>query len=131
MVGARPFRDLPKIFDKLRVRSIRALNITMQETVRITHSKAVRTTRVDTGLARSNWVVTFNAPFSGVIPPYRPGVMRGIGERANAQAAIRQGIAAVRRWRVEGNNAVVYITNNTPYTILIVANFSDKYAKTT
>ena len=114
MVGARPFSDLPKIMANIEKRAKRALRITVQEVALTTHSKAIRTTRVDTGVARSNWIMTLGSPFTGVIPAYRPGKMRGIGERANANAARKQGLGVIRRYKVESEQ-IIYITNNTPY----------------
>ena len=48
---------------------------------------AVEATPVDTGLARSNWVASLDAPAVGVVPAHVPGVGGSTGD-ANALAAI-------------------------------------------
>jgi hypothetical protein len=72
----------------------------------------VRGTPVDKGVARSNWRVSLNAPTTGVIPAYAPGRHLGIGETANASAAIGAGRAVIAQVR-EGQT--IYISNSIPY----------------
>jgi hypothetical protein len=72
----------------------------------------VRGTPVDKGVARSNWRVTLNAPSTTVIPAYAPGRKLGIGETANASAAIGAGRAVIARAR-EGST--IHISNSIPY----------------
>lgn len=72
----------------------------------------VRGTPVDKGVARSNWRVSLNAPTTGVIPAYAPGRNLGIGENANASAAIAAGTSVIARVR-EGQT--IYISNSIPY----------------
>lgn len=72
----------------------------------------VRGTPVDKGVARSNWRVTLNAPSTTIIPAYSPGQKLGIGETANASAAIAAGRAVIATAR-EG--ATIHIANSIPY----------------
>lgn len=69
-------------------------------------------TPVDTGRARSNWLVSLVEPRQDEIPPYAPGRRLGKGESANAAAALAQG-AAVIGMRRPGQDIV--ISNNVPY----------------
>lgn len=69
-------------------------------------------TPVDKGVARSNWVVSLDRAFEGTIPAYAPGEGLGVGEAANAQAAIQQALAVIASRR-PGQSIV--IANNLPY----------------
>ena len=53
-------------------------------------------TPVDKGVARSNWRVSVDSPVTTPIQAYSPGSKLGIGERANANAAINAGRVALR-----------------------------------
>lgn len=73
-------------------------------------------TRVDTGLARSNWRVSLGGQTRSVIPPYNPGKKQGIGEAANRRAALAAGNAVLNRigrgklvQSVKITNSVYYI----------------------
>ena len=74
----------------------------------------VKTTRVDTGLARSNWRASVGAPTTANIPPYAPGSKLGLGELANAQAAITQHSQTLAGWK-PSSGIRFYISNNVPY----------------
>lgn len=106
--------DLPRIIARHQRRINRAVEKTTKEAVVKAQETAVLATRVDTGLARSNWFATIGTPSVGVIPPYAPGLKLGKGERANATAAINQAKNVVRAWSLE-SQALIFITNNTPY----------------
>lgn len=69
-------------------------------------------TPVDKGVARSNWRVSVGTPSVGTIGAYSPGDGLGIGEAANAQAAIAQALAAIAARR-PGQS--IFIVNNLPY----------------
>lgn len=69
-------------------------------------------TPVDTGFARSNWIVSLGNPTTGTISPYSPGNKLGIGESPNARGAIAQGRAVIDGFTI---GRVIYIVNNTPY----------------
>lgn len=68
-------------------------------------------TPVDTGRARSNWLVSVNTPRTDTIPPYSPGT-KGSTSGSNVQGALAQGRSAVSGYR-EG--MTIYITNNLDY----------------
>ena len=72
----------------------------------------VLATPVDTGRARSNWITSINRPSSQTIEPYVPGDKLGIGETANAQAAIDQARTVIET-RKSGQS--IHITNNLEY----------------
>jgi hypothetical protein len=71
-------------------------------------------TPVDTGRARSNWLVEVDAPAAGTREPYVPGSKLGTGERDNLQGALDQGAGVVGRFDVKRNQSI-HITNNLPY----------------
>jgi len=78
----------------------------------------VQNTPVDKGVARSNWRVGIGAPTRSVIKAYSPGKNLGIGESANASAAISAGLArigSVRGVSGRGLETAIYISNATPY----------------
>lgn len=76
----------------------------------------VTATPVDTGRARSNWLVSLGSPREEVVPPYSPlpkGTDPGkLGEADNARAAIAQGLAVIGR---RPPNVPIFITNNVHY----------------
>jgi hypothetical protein len=74
----------------------------------------VFSTPVDTGRARSNWIVSIDQPASATVGPYSPGQGLGVGETANAQAALNQAAAQIDRFRL-GANRSIFISNNLPY----------------
>lgn len=87
----------------------------------------VYATPVDEGTARSNWRVGIGASTTSVIKAYAPGKKLGLGERANADAAIAAGFARINSVRgVSGRGGglktAIYITNNTEY----IGNLSGK-----
>lgn len=83
------------------------------QTVSIAVDQAlVLSTPVDTGRARSNWIVSTGQPTSEVIPPYAPGENLGTGEGANANAALEQGRQEAENYRL---GQTLFITNNLPY----------------
>jgi len=84
----------------------------------------VLNTKADTGKARSNWRVGIGAPTRAVIDPYNPypkgskAQGQGIGESANAAAAIAAGnarINSVRGISGVGLTTGIFISNNVDY----------------
>jgi hypothetical protein len=84
----------------------------------------VLNTKADTGKARSNWRVGIGAPARAVIDPYNPYPKgskadgQGIGESANAAAAIAAGnarINSVRGISGVGLTTGIFISNNVDY----------------
>lgn len=68
------------------------------------HAHLVVTTPFKTGKARSNWLVTLNAPSTYVIPTH--------GAEASISTTLADAEAVIRQCK---NNDVIYITNNVPY----------------
>jgi len=76
----------------------------------------VLATPVDTGRARSNWLVSLGNPVEQVIDPYQP-LPKGtnpdkVGETGNARGAIEQGKQVITSRQPE---QTVFITNNVDY----------------
>lgn len=84
-----------------------------RDVTRVIHERVVYSTPVDTGRARSNWLVSADEPINYSIFPYAPGAYLGIDETANAEAAIEQGIAATASLTTK--NERVWIVNNVLY----------------
>lgn len=91
---------------------------------RKTLTSLVLNTKADTGRARSNWRVGIGAPTRANIEPYNPYPKgskangQGIGESANASAAIAAGrarINSVRGISGVGLKTGIFISNNLPY----------------
>lgn len=112
---ARPFANLAE--DMLRLSGTLAgnANNAVRGISAAIHEECVLATPVDTGKARSNWVVTLGTPFIGELNPYSPGSHLGIGERANAEAAIQQGRNILGARQPSEGEAPVFITNNVDY----------------
>lgn len=81
-------------------------------------------TKVDKGVARSNWRVGIGAPTRSVIEAYTPypkgskGGGAGMSEGANAMGAISAGsarIASVKGVSGAGLKTAIFISNNIPY----------------
>lgn len=73
----------------------------------------VVSTPVDTGRARSNWIVALGDAADSPIEAYTPGEDRST-EAANTQAALAQGEAVIRGY-MGGQGTSIHITNNLPY----------------
>ena len=70
-------------------------------------------TPVDTGRARSNWIVELNAPRRATVEPYSPGT-GGSTAGANTTAALEQGRAVISTYNGLRDSAIA-ISNNLPY----------------
>ena len=79
-------------------------------------------TPVDTGRARSNWIVAINSAPEAVIEPYTPGEGGSTGAR-NAQAAIDQGSQVIAGYQ---SGDEIHITNNLPYIQRLNDGYSDQ-----
>lgn len=73
----------------------------------------VSATPVDTGRARSNWIVTLDGPAVGVRDAYFEG-LGGATASANVQAAIEQGLRVTSQYNGDTHREI-HITNNLPY----------------
>jgi hypothetical protein len=114
MVAARPFSQLSSRINKYKDAIDPATTRIIRKVASVGHESLVKNTQVDTGRARSNWVVTVDRLNTTVIPPYAPGERLGIGETANASAAIAQGNVAINSFKV-GPNRSLFITNFVHY----------------
>lgn len=105
----------PRQFSK-RIRKI-AQNIPrntdnlVQKVAIVVDQVVVSETPVDTGRARSNWLVQLGSPASGTIEAYAPGE-QGSTAAQNTQAALDQGEAVIKGYR---GGVEIHITNNLPY----------------
>ena len=109
-----PFSQLPVRMNVRAGQVERNAGKIIRTTARTIDRGVIEDTRVDTGEARSNWVVQVDRPFTSRIPPYAPGKNLGISERGNASAAIAQGAAAIRGFNPKFNRSI-FITNNAPH----------------
>ena len=111
---ARPFSALPGILDRRSREFSRGVNTISREAAQAAGRAAVRSTPVDTGMARSNWQASTGSPRSNVIPPYAPGAKLGLAEVGNAVGAEGQQRVVLQAW-----NAIreisAFITNNVEY----------------
>jgi hypothetical protein len=73
----------------------RNINLAKQNVALEVHRQVIVSTPVDTGKARSNWQASVGAEIDTEINPYAPGNRLGIGETANAAAAIAQGQSVI------------------------------------
>jgi len=71
-------------------------------------------TPVDTGTARSNWLVSTDAPKNDIIEAYDELVGGDMSESVNAQAALAQGKKVIQA-ATPGQD--IHITNNLPYIV--------------
>ena len=93
-------------------RSEKNLNRVVRRTALAVDQTVVLGTPVNTGRARSNWLVALGVSRKEEIEPYAPGERLGIGEGANAQGALAQG-AGVIGIRRSGQD--VFISNSVSY----------------
>lgn len=87
-------------------------NILVRKVALSVDQTVVLATPVDTGRARSNWQVALGGAARDEREPYSPGRKLGLGESANAAAAIEQGAGVIAN-RQSGQN--VWISNNVSY----------------
>jgi hypothetical protein len=119
---ARPLDELPLILQRYRKQAADTVNRIAREAARQGGGYLAADTAVDTGEARSNWVMTLDAPFEGVIPPYSPFPKLGNAaatagrkeETANLSAVQAQHAAASAAFSAERNYEIV-IRNNVPH----------------
>lgn len=112
--GVFSFDAIPRRMEHLGVEITRGVTRLAQNVAKGIGVTVTDTTRVDTGLARSNWRATIDAPAAGVIPPYSPGNHLGISETANANAAKAQQKSVIERYDASKRPSI-FITNNVPY----------------
>ncbi len=69
---ARLFDELPEVLHDYQDMVYAAVTLVVQKAALAAGTYLGQETPVDTGVARSNWVMTLDAPFGGVIPAYVP-----------------------------------------------------------
>lgn len=106
------FESFPRRLYVISEHVVVNINKLVRKVALVIDQAVVLGTPVDTGLARSNWLVSVGKERTDVIVPYAPGKKLGLGETANAQKAIEQGNAIIGK-RQDGQN--IFITNNVHY----------------
>jgi len=106
---------LPGLMTKISLR-VQAGALRAQRQVALAVDQAVvMATPVDTGRARSNWLVSTVTPNLGIVPPPFPGVL-GSTAGPNSQYAISQARATIMGSQP---GVTIYISNNLPYIELL------------
>lgn len=93
-------------------RIVRNTNQSVRRVALAVDQALVMGTPVDKGIARSNWRVGLGQAPEGTLPAYAPGEKLGIGESANASAAMAHAQEMISR-RQPGQD--IYIVNNVHY----------------
>jgi|ERR1051326_2164609 hypothetical protein len=143
---AQPFQLIGKVMQK-RAANFAVASAQVARTAGSVIGREVATdTPVDTGAARSNWIMTIDEIATYTIPPYVPyikthsedyarrasdravGVKHVLGtgdkeERANLAAVLAQHFAALQRFDPV-QNKTIYIANNLPYMERLNAGYS-------
>jgi hypothetical protein len=89
----------------------------MQDVTIAVDQAVVLGTPVDTGRARSNWIVSRGSATSKKIAPYAPGSKLGLGESGNLQGALDQAKGEVAAYKLSDGD--IYISNNVHYIGLL------------
>lgn len=108
-------RELARLSRRLQNHSAtirRTSDLLMKQAAIKVITEVVHRTPVDTGMARSNWKITVDQPFTEILPPYSPGHRLGRGETRNAGLALLQAGRDVRKHK---HGKTIFITNNVPY----------------
>lgn len=116
--------SLGEFSQKIRIRARNAekeINRIVRATALAVDQQVVLETPVDTGRARSNWLVGVGSSPTQTIEPYAPGTKLGKGEGANANAAIAQGAGAIATRKPEQD---IFISNNLDYISKLNDGFS-------
>lgn len=71
-MGITAIENLPAVLTKYRDQIYTKVTEIAQKAALAGGDYLARETAVDTGYARSNWVMTINEPFAGVVPAYAP-----------------------------------------------------------
>ena len=126
-MATHPFSQMPQVMSRVSEKILRNVESLHKEAHIEGLRAVVERTPVDTGLARTNWVSTINAPSPFSIPtPYAPGSRLGVGEGANRAGAIIQGVRLLRHFKMPVMTRT-YITNNLRYIVPINRNSSSPF----
>lgn len=112
MAAVKDLRYLANVMPKYAKAIENDVNDFTKEVAQEVQYRVAANTPVDTGKARSNWVMRIGAPFSFVYNAFSPGVKLGRGETANLSAVRRQGAAVAATYKTGSS---IYISNNVPY----------------
>lgn len=112
---ARPFSELPSALNKRGDQVNKLVNTIVMKVATGIGATLVDTTRVDTGVARSNWRASLNVALGGTIPAYSPGNKLGKSETGNASAAKAQQKQVINRFRSKRDLGGIFIANNVRY----------------
>jgi len=99
------FKGLSKDFPEKANALMRRVALAVDQSV-------VISTPVDTGRARSNWIVSIGSDNTAVIDAYVQGSALGVGEGGNAREALAQGRTALLTRR---SGQTIFLSNNVPY----------------
>ena len=112
MAFSKSFRQLSR---RLEIRSgqlITGVQVKVRRAAIKTDQTVVVGTPVDTGRAKSNWLVSLGTPVFEENEAFTPGE-KGSTQFANEQAAIAQGIGVIGQWSIFRGS--IFITNSLPY----------------
>jgi hypothetical protein len=113
----RPLDELPLVLQKYRKAIGPAVNRVAREAARQGGAELAADTAVDTGQARSNWVMTLDTPFEEEIEAYAPIPRLGYSdptrklETANLSHVEAQHASASQAFDVERNRSI-HVRNN-------------------
>jgi hypothetical protein len=130
-MGVHLFEDLPKLMEQYSDQIVELTTMVVQKAALAGGDYLARETPVDTGVARSNWIMSVDAPVNSAIPAYVPyptyrlshraGEADGFSrksETANLDSVRVQHSSAASKFQADRNNAI-YITNNAPHIDLL------------
>ena len=112
---AKPFSALPRALKKRGDQVDSVVNAIVRNVARGIGATLVDTTRVDTGVARSNWRASLNMALRGTIPAYSPGNKLGKGETGNASATKAQQTQVINMFLNKVDVRGIFIANNVRY----------------
>ncbi len=145
-MAAQPIQLIGTVMNKRAADFMKAAGMIARTAGSVIGEAVVADTPVDTGQARSNWIMTIDQIAAYIIPAYVPyikthsqhyedrkrdralGIKHALGtgdkeETANLTAALAQHFAALQRFDPEVNDTI-YITNNLPYIWKLNAGYS-------
>lgn len=105
----------------LAARIEKGVERTIRKVALVVDQAIVMATPVDTGRARSNWIVSIGGPSTDIKPAYVPGE-GGASGAANAAKAIEQAAGEIAKFKLAQHS--IHITNNLPY----IARLNDGYS---
>lgn len=126
-MATHDFSQMPQVMSRVSQKILQNVEDLHKETHLVGLRAAAERTPVDTGLARTNWVSTINAPSPFSLPaPYAPGRRLGVGEGSNLAGTIIQGVRLLQRFKMPGMTRT-YLTNNVRYITDINRNSSSPF----